>query len=309
MRSRDAAGLALAPLILRLMLATIFINAGLGKIMTTQELPPEQAARLANLGGLKVVRSAPGATRPADATAPGAPTTPLPDPTVPTPVEPTTPERTTPEPATGPGGGATSGGMPALVTLAQATGSSTGGTTGSTTGGTSGTPTYTASDFPEPVKVKSGLTIALMLEDAAHPAPRADGTTPMPLWPDRLSKRPWPVAFAWAATLTELIGGALLVIGLFTRLSALGISFTMLVAMWLTQIGPAIQVGGATLGFLPAYKAFDPAWMPLMFQFSLFAAASAVLFLGAGPASLDAAIFGGPAPTVVIKKAKSLDED
>lgn len=116
----------------------------------------------------------------------------------------------------------------------------------------------------------------------------------MPLWPDRLAQKPWPLALAWAATLTEIIAGALLVLGLFTRLSALGLASTMAVAMWLTEIGPAIQSGTAQLGFLPGYAMMDPAWQHIMLQFSLFAAAMALVFLGAGAASLDAAIFGGP---------------
>ena len=73
-----------------------------------------------------------------------------------------------------------------------------------------------------------------------------------------------------------------------------------------------IQSGNTTLGFLPAYPAYSPDWMTLSFQFALFAAATAVLFLGPGAASLDAAIFGGgpggggPSP---MRKAKPIDDD
>lgn len=41
---------------------------------------------------------------------------------------------------------------------------------------------------------------------------------------------PMPVVFAWAAALSEYIGGLLLAFGLFTRPAALFLAFTMLVA-------------------------------------------------------------------------------
>ena len=312
MRSRDAAGITLASLILRLMLAAIFIHAGLGKIMTEQELPPEKAAQLANLGGLN-----PAKARPATPDAPkadpsakpstDAPASPLPEPTVPTPVKPeesapaTLPE-STPDAALP----ALAHTTLALTTLAQDTAG------GSTTSAPTSAPKYTASDFPSGAKVKTGLTIALAVADGAVPITREDGTKSIPLVPAKLAEKPWPVVLAWAATLTELIGGALLVIGLFTRLSALGIAFTMLVAMWLTEIGPAIQTGATTLGFLPDHTPFTGEWMMLSFQFALFAAASAVLFLGPGSASLDAAIFGGGpggGSTPPMRKAKPIDDD
>lgn len=299
MRSRDAAGITLSSLILRLMLAVIFIHAGLGKIMTEQELPPEKAAQLANLGGLTPPKAKPAATPAPEATAPvtDAPAAPLPEPTVPTPVKPEGGA------ATGSGGGKGGGGsLPAAaetVTLAQ----------DGSAGASGSSPSYSASDFEGATKVKTGLTIALAVADGAVAPTREDGTKSIPLVPSRLAQKPWPVVLAWTATLTELIGGALLVIGLFTRLSALGISFTMLVAMWLTEIGPAIQSGKTSLGFLPAYEPFTGEWMMLSFQFALFAAASAVLFLGPGAASLDAAIFGGGPATAPVRKGKSIDDD
>jgi uncharacterized membrane protein YphA (DoxX/SURF4 family) len=317
MRSRDAAGITLSSLILRLMLAVIFIHAGLSKIMTEQELPPEKAAQLANLGGLTPAKAKPATPTPApkpDAStkpATDSPAAPLPEPTVPTPVKPeesapaTTPESKPDAPSSRSAASTTSGPLPALAdtTLAQDT------STPGTSGAPAPAPQYTAADFPTNVKVKTGLTIALGLADGATPITREDGTKSIPLVPAKLAQKPWPVVLAWTATLTELIGGALLVIGLFTRLSALGISFTMLVAMWLTQIGPAIQSGNTALGFLPAYPAYSMDWMTLSFQFALFAAATAVLFLGPGAASLDAAIFGGGPAPAPMRKAKSIDED
>lgn len=317
MRSRDAAGITLSSLILRLMLAVIFIHAGLGKIMTEQELPPEKAAQLANLGGLTPAKAKPAAATPApksDAStkpATDSPAAPLPEPTVPTPVKPeesapaTTPETKPDASSSRSDASTTSGPLPPLADTTLAQDTSTPGTSGSP----APAPQYTAADFPTNVKVKTGLTIALGLADGATPITREDGTKSIPLVPAKLAQKPWPVVLAWTATLTELIGGALLVIGLFTRLSALGISFTMLVAMWLTQIGPAIQSGNTALGFLPAYPAYSMDWMTLSFQFALFAAATAVLFLGPGAASLDAAIFGGGPAPAPMRKAKPIDDD
>ena len=42
---------------------------------------------------------------------------------------------------------------------------------------------------------------------------------------------PMPEFFAWAATLSEFLGGAFLALGLFTRLSSLFIAIVMLVAL------------------------------------------------------------------------------
>lgn len=46
---------------------------------------------------------------------------------------------------------------------------------------------------------------------------------------------PMPVVFAWAAALSEFIGGLLIAVGLFTRPAALGLAITMAVAGFLVH--------------------------------------------------------------------------
>jgi putative oxidoreductase len=81
---------------------------------------------------------------------------------------------------------------------------------------------------------------------------------------------PFPVVFAWAAVLAEVVGGLLLALGLFTRPAALSIVATMLVAVLLQKAG-------------------DPLWERLPSLFFL-AVAYYSLILGSGRFGLDAVI-------------------
>ncbi|MBL8757211.1 MAG: DoxX family membrane protein [Phycisphaerae bacterium] len=163
--------------------------------------------------------------------------------------------------------------------------------------GGSGGPTgsaRTAADFPEPVRVRRLYGLALLLHSAANPAPSPDGKPRMPLWPPQAVTGSLPVYFAWAAALTELVGGGLVLVGLLTRLSALAQAGVMAVALWLTQIGPAVQSGRTLLGFLPDRPPFSvEGWMPVLWIFALLMAALALFFSGPGVAALDQVIFGG----------------
>jgi uncharacterized membrane protein YphA (DoxX/SURF4 family) len=152
----------------------------------------------------------------------------------------------------------------------------------------------TAADFVEPVKVRAMWGIALSVHRAAHPsADPATGTTPQSIWPALLASGLWPKVFAVAVLLSELAGGAMMLIGLFTRLAALSGAGVMLGAIWLTQFGPAIQAGHAALGFLPDRNPWDPqAWMPLGWQLSLLAGCLALACLGSGVLAVDRALAG-----------------
>lgn len=153
------------------------------------------------------------------------------------------------------------------------------------------TPEPKAEDFPNPVKIKAMHMLTLGLVHAAHPGVDDKGAAKMPLWPSALAEKQWAIYMAWAATITELVGGGAVLIGLLTRFWSLGLAVVMLVALWLTHIGPAIQSGQAQLGFLPSYGTFDPQWTYFFFPFTLMCGAFALLFLGPGRLSVDNALF------------------
>lgn len=170
---------------------------------------------------------------------------------------------------------------------------------------TDAAPKYLPGQFPDGVQARPVLRLAILLDQAARPPFNDDGVEPRPIWPPDLARGRWPVYLAYAVAVTELVGGMALLLGLFTRLSALGLVGVMLGAIWLTQIGPAVQSGNTLFGFLPPHGAFDvdasgmPVWMTLLWQLLLLGAAAAVFFLGAGGLSLDRIIFGGPRQHVV----------
>ena len=149
------------------------------------------------------------------------------------------------------------------------------------------------------------------------PAPAAPGTispsdapSPPPAEPDVAEKKPsttasggyWPAfltspsmcaAQAWAVMVTEFLCGMFVLLGLLTRPAALLLCFTMLGAVWLDQLGPAISSGQARWGFLPNYAPFDPkAWMPILWQLSLLCSCLALTLLPRGPLSADRLLFG-----------------
>lgn len=291
MRARDRVALALSPVFLRVLLAVTFVWAGLGKLLVEGPVEGRDAAILANMGVIS------------GATAPGVPG----DGSLPPPVEtppqaPTEPLPPTSEPETdgdegGQGGGTARRSAPPEYRLML-----TQGATDSPVRSESPAPsaqvtpslrTYSAADFPDPVPVRGVYHLALDLYKAANPGPDpTTGQARRELWPPGLAVGGWPVGLAWAATLTALLGGVLVLIGFLTRLASFGLAMVMLGAMWLTQLGPAVQSGATRLGFLPVHETFDPAaWMPLMWAFALFMAAMALVFSGAGALSLDRGIF------------------
>jgi uncharacterized membrane protein YphA (DoxX/SURF4 family) len=109
--------------------------------------------------------------------------------------------------------------------------------------------------------------VALMLDGAGRP---------QKLRPD------W---MAWVAAGTELVGGALILIGLFSRVWGLGLAVTMGFAFWLTSYGAVTEHGFFALPIGDFNRAFA--------QVGLFVMAAGVMMTGAGGLSLDRALFRG----------------
>ncbi len=112
---------------------------------------------------------------------------------------------------------------------------------------------------------------------------------------------PYPQAFAWIAMATEIIGGALLLIGLFSRVWGLGLAVAMAYAFVLTSM-PVIEakmdpaMTNRVLAFFSAFRAIEPQQqMGAFWQMVLFVAAWCIFIGGPGALSLDRLIFRGSA--------------
>lgn len=110
---------------------------------------------------------------------------------------------------------------------------------------------------------------------------------------------PYPQAFAWIAMATEIIGGALLLIGLFSRVWGLGLAVAMAYAFALTSM-PVIEakmdpaMTNRVLAFFSAFRAIEPQQqMGAFWQMVLFVAAWCIFIGGPGALSLDRLIFCG----------------
>lgn len=259
----------MGPVFLRLSLGLVFIWAGLGKVMGDPKNPMkvsgEDAAILANMGVLS-----PGG---ASAPSPGAPKGDAPKPGASAPGGKPAASHGSPQGTATAAPDPTGPGLPELMRLAEVTPKN-----------------YAAADFPGEVEIKPVYMLALTLKKYATP----DGKGGMMLWPSTLGKGSWPVWMAWAVAWAEIGGGALVLVGLLTRLGSLLLAGVMMGAIWLTQVGPAIQSGHTRLGFLPDHGTFDGmAWQMLMVQFILLCSALALLCTGSGGLALDRALFGG----------------
>lgn len=111
---------------------------------------------------------------------------------------------------------------------------------------------------------------------------------------------PRPVLMAWMAAMTELVAGALLAIGLFSRLWGFALACVMGVAFYLTS-WPAL----VAVGFRPL--AMDPAqFSTTMLQSALFVLSFGVFLTGAGPLSLDRLLFGGRTEIVEVEEVSTV---
>lgn len=294
MRLRDQVALTLPTLFLRLVLGVTFLWAGTGKLLGTYSVTGIDAARLANIG----VMPTPIQTTPPEAQTDIQSETQTESESKPDPIA-------EPAPADEP-----INPLPDLNEQAneiiEAIEEQLDSETADTPDPVINEPkfefqsvqhsntVYAASDFPDEMEVKRVYSLALMIAKAAAPGLTKDSQPIDPILPSKLAYAPWPTAFAWAAAVTEIAAGAFLILGFMTRVSAVSTLSIMLVAMWMTQFGPAaIQSTDAILGFIPSKS--DP-WAPgaysnLLWQLALAAMSGAVFFLGSGALGIDRILF------------------
>lgn len=112
-----------------------------------------------------------------------------------------------------------------------------------------------------------------------------------------LDKAGWPapVWMARLAAITELVGGGLLFVGLFSRIWGLGLAIAMGVAFCLTSMPALLGAGNVFTGL---FNLPMEAFTGMFAQLALFVLAFGVFLTGAGPISLDRALF-----------RKTVDED
>lgn len=143
-----------------------------------------------------------------------------------------------------------------------------------------------------PVRARQLHHITVMLSDAGHPFPKL---------------------MAWVAAITEALGGALLIVGLLSRIWGAGLAVAMGYAFYLgtlpqirAHIDPA--AGGGALGqwwkawnALPGVEGGFVIQSGAMFQMVLFLAALSIFFGGPGRISLDRLLFGHPRRAKVVE--------
>ena len=100
---------------------------------------------------------------------------------------------------------------------------------------------------------------------------------------------PLPLLFAWLAALSEFAGGICLILGLGTRLAALFVSFTMLVAAFLAHKAHLQLL--VALGLFSASPDEIKSWGKPELALAYLAASLAILLMGGGRFSLDKRLF------------------
>lgn len=247
----QSASLNVVPLLARLALAAIFIPAGYNKLMKEAEFSGDEAKRLRELS---VIASAPSA-------APFVPaalvTEPRAQATTPPSGQPANPpSRPSTDETTGAPAGTPANGKPAAKP-------NTGGGAGGA-GGAGGTGDAAGAATGEPVKARALHRVTIMIDKLG--------------WP-------YQTYLAWAAAITEFVGGICLILGLFTRLWGLGLAITMGVAFYLTSYDKVTSsmVIGMPIDEFNRYAS----------QVALFALSFGLVLTGGGAASVDRRLVGG----------------
>jgi len=303
----QSAACNVVPFLARIVLAAAFVTAGWNKISTETTFSGDEAATLRSLGvtgrpvtvsaashtGIQLASFTFEAATPPTAPPPTAPPSATPPPSappktdVPAKAPPSTPAATGPSappsaPRSLPPIGLPPIGLPPIGLPPN----------GPPTGETK--PSNAATDSAVPARPTP------VYEPDAFSSRTASGTAlgdPTPLMARSLHRitlmvhaQGWsePVYQAYAAVFVELVGGALLLLGLFSRLWGLGLAVTMAVAFLLTS-WPTLQ---NTSLFALSVADFNK----LYCQTGLFVLAFGVMLTGAGALSLDRMIFRPSAP-------------
>jgi len=279
MTLKQRIGLGAAPLLMRLTLGVVFLWAGSSKLFWSDTYAPEQAAALANLGIISLEDT------PAETPVPSVPE----EPDVPLEREVETDDAAPIDESI------ESDPSEEAADEENVASMRTVGTVILVQNETASAPEFTAADFPEGVKARRLYSLSLLLDMRAHPA---EGSA---LWPSFLANDTMLMLMPWLAAITEFVGGVFLMMGLLTRLTALSLTGTMVSAMALTTIGPAITSGAGFWGFLPDpmlgdASAWVGAWQPMLFQLTTLVIAFSLVLTGAGWLSLDCAIFAKRLP-------------
>ena len=138
----------------------------------------------------------------------------------------------------------------------------------------------------------SGPEISVLQEIGAASKTEADAQPAeikmRPLYEDAILIKehdlPYPVIGAWLVALTELLGGGLVLIGLFTRIMSMGFATIMGFGFALVSL-PAMESSGGV------FNLAEPIFYQAAAQIAIAALALGLLFSGAGSLSVDAAIF------------------
>ena len=151
--------------------------------------------------------------------------------------------------------------------------------------------------------------------DAAGTSEAGDGGQTVATDPDSIEARrvyglammlsakdvPYPVAAAWLAAITELVGGGLLLVGLLSRIWALGLAVTMGMAFALTSCTVIAATGPFDLAL--------PDYLRAVSQLALGTLALMVLLTGPGAIAIDHGIFGRRPATTAAATDDSWDKD
>ena len=269
----QTAGTAIVPTLARIVLAAAFITSGWNKLMTTQDFTGNEAQRLIDLKIVSTTSADSPRTLLASFTTQSVilqDSQPTQDP------PPASDPPTKDEPAKEPEGAS----RPPKESLKEA-----GEHLKDAAQDVSQGVQDAVKDLPTPPKDE--IVIPPGAGDAVVKAKRMHVVTLM------LDQKGWPqpTLFAWLATLTELIGGSMLLIGLFSRLWGLALAVALCAWFYLTSFD-ALQMKGWSL-----FNLTVPEYNRLFCQAGLFVLAFGIFLIGPGPLSLDRLLFR-PTPKI-----------